>query len=84
MNFHEVPLDDEFTSAVISDANESWRRQFLLKRSHTYKDPFLVTSNNFQLSSQSINVAADPIIIVGIARLPHFVYTCSNMNEKNK
>lgn len=67
-------------SAVTSEANESWRRHFMLNRSHTYKDPFLVTRNNFQLSSQSMNTAADPIIMVGMARLPHFVYTFRRTN----
>jgi hypothetical protein len=64
---------EEFGFKATRDANVSLRRQFRLYRSQTYKDPFLVTNNNFQHSSQSINVAADPIIMVGIALLPHFV-----------
>jgi hypothetical protein len=73
--FNVVPASfaDAFGFEATRDANESLRRQFRLNRSHRYKDPFLVTKNNFQHSSQSINIAADPTIIVGIARLPHFV-----------
>ena len=65
--------EDKLVSEETKEDKESWRMHFLLNRSHTYNDPFLVTSSSFQLSSQSMNVAADPIIIVGMARLPHFV-----------
>lgn len=75
-------VEDKLTSEETKEDRESWRTHFLLNKSHTYRDPFLVTSNNFQLSSQSINVAADPIIIVGIARLPHLVYTFQKKKKK--
>lgn len=64
---------DESSLEVTREAKESCRRHVLLKRSHTYNNPLFVTSSNFQHSSQSIKAAADPIIMAGIARLPHFV-----------
>ena len=77
-----VSLEEAFGSAVIKDSKVSWRRQVRLNKSHKYKDPFFVTSNNLQDSSQSMNIAAEPIIMAGIARLPHFVYTFSNKNDQ--
>lgn len=70
---YPLPLSDKLGSHVMRDSSEPRRVQFRLNKSQTYNDPFLVTTNNFQQSSQSTKVGADPSIIVGIARLPHFV-----------